>query len=423
LGEDVTQFSPFCDRVFDSSDMAMRFLIVDAVERRFLSSLYARNPDYGQLGYEKAWRRQMDECLALADSYSRYLNRLGYHADEVVINDELLQKQWAAEKGLRLSDQVTKSNFVRHQIKGFWRKWSDSPTPSVRKLYDASQRFFYRIVPRTPTEPWVYEILAAQIEEARPDVLYNHAIWALDKNFLERVRPFVKVVVGQHASPLPANVPYQSYDLILSSLPNLVNHFRRQGVESRYFRLGFDPTFLNRLRCSANAYSVVHVGSYGSFHKERNKLLEEVASQVRVDFWGFGVQSLSRHSPIVSGYHGEAWGIDKLSILYNSQIALTKHITSVAGRYANNMTLYEATGVGTLLITDAKENLEDLFQVGKEVVAYHDARECVELVKYYLEHEDERIAIAKSGQRRTLQEHSYENRMRELVEIVGKYLP
>ncbi len=401
----------------------MRFLILDAVERKFLSNFYLRNPDYGEVGYEKSWRRQMDEGVALADSYSRYLRRLGHHAEEVVINDELLQRQWASQKGLRISEQVTKSNLVRHQLRAFWRKWSDSRSPSVRRLYDVIQRPFYRIIPRTPTEPWVHEILAAQIEEVRPDVLYNHAIWALDKNFLCRVRPFVKLIVGQHASPLPANVPYDCYDLILSSLPNLVDHFRRQGVESRYFRLGFDPTVLNRLRHSANGYAVVHVGSYGSFHKERNKLLEEVACEVPVDFWGFGVQSLSKHSPIRSSYHGEAWGIDKLNILYNSRIALTKHITSVAGKHANNMTLYEATGAGTLLITDAKENLNDLFDVGKEVIAYHNAQECVELVKYYLEHENERLAVAESGRRRTLRDHSYESRMREMVEIVGRYLP
>jgi spore maturation protein CgeB len=401
----------------------MRFLILDAVERRFLSNFYAHNPNYGQLGYEKAWRRQMDECLALADSYSRYLNKLGYHADEVVINDEVLQKQWAVEKGLRVSEEVVGRNLLRHQLRLFWRKWADSRSRSSRKLYDAVMRPLYSLVPRTPTEPWVQEILAAQIEEARPDVLYNHAIWALDKSFFQRVRPFVKVIVGQHASPLPANVPYDCYDLIVSSLPNLVEHFRRQGVESRYFRLGFDPAVLNRLHQLSNGNPVVHVGSYGSFHKERNQLLEEVASQVHVDFWGFGVESLSRDSPILSSYHGEAWGIEKLNILHNSRIALTKHITSVAGKYANNMTLYEATGVGTLLITDAKENLNDLFEVGKEIVAYHDSRECAELVKYYLDHENERSAIAESGQRRTLQDHSYENRMRELVDIVGRFLP
>jgi spore maturation protein CgeB len=63
-----------------------------------------------------------------------------------------------------------------------------------------------------------------------------------------------------------------------------------------------------------------------------------------------------------------------------------------------------------------------MFEPGKEVVAYRSPEECVELVKYYLEHDKEREAIARAGQERTLREHTYYHRMQELVEIVGRYL-
>jgi spore maturation protein CgeB len=86
------------------------------------------------------------------------------------------------------------------------------------------------------------------------------------------------------------------------------------------------------------------------------------------------------------------------------------------------MRLFEATGVGTLLITDSKANLEEVFEPGKEVVAYRTPQECVRLARYYLEHEDERKAIARAGQERTLREHTYHHRVRELVETVGRYL-
>ena len=94
----------------------------------------------------------------------------------------------------------------------------------------------------------------------------------------------------------------------------------------------------------------------------------------------------------------------------------------MAGSYANNMRLFEATGVGALLITDCKENLSEMFEPGKEVVVYRGAEECVELIRYYLEHEEERQTIAAAGQQRTLREHSYYQRMKELVEIVRKYI-
>ena len=90
--------------------------------------------------------------------------------------------------------------------------------------------------------------------------------------------------------------------------------------------------------------------------------------------------------------------------------------------YANNMRLYEATGVGALLITDYRDNLRTLFEPGKEVVAYSSAEECAELINYYLENEEERKAIARAGQERTLTEHTYYERIKQLVDIVHKYM-
>jgi len=108
-------------------------------------------------------------------------------------------------------------------------------------------------------------------------------------------------------------------------------------------------------------------------------------------------------------------------LLAQSRITLNIHIDQ-AGPYAANMRLFEATGVGTLLITDWKENLHEMFEPGKEVVAYRSSEECAEMIQYYLEHEEERKAIAQAGQQRTLREHTYYHRMQELVDIVTPLL-
>jgi len=76
--------------------------------------------------------------------------------------------------------------------------------------------------------------------------------------------------------------------------------------------------------------------------------------------------------------------------------------------------------MGTLLITDWKANLREMFEPGRDVIAYHTFEECAELIKYYLEHEKEREAIAKAGQQRTLREHTYYHRVRELLDILRK---
>jgi len=118
---------------------------------------------------------------------------------------------------------------------------------------------------------------------------------------------------------------------------------------------------------------------------------------------------------------GQSWGADMYRILHDSRVTLNHHI-DIAGPYANNLRLFEATGMGTMPITDWKINLHEMFEPGIEVVAYRTPQECVRLARYYSEHEDEREAIARAGQQRTLREHTYHHRMRELVEIVGRYL-
>jgi spore maturation protein CgeB len=63
-----------------------------------------------------------------------------------------------------------------------------------------------------------------------------------------------------------------------------------------------------------------------------------------------------------------------------------------------------------------------MFVLDKEVIAYRTGEECAELIQYYLEHEDEREEIARAGQVRTLRDHTYNQRMQALVDIVARYL-
>jgi spore maturation protein CgeB len=103
--------------------------------------------------------------------------------------------------------------------------------------------------------------------------------------------------------------------------------------------------------------------------------------------------------------------------LQRTRVSLNTHI-DISATHASNMRLYEATGAGSCLLTDWKSNLGELFEDGVEVVSYKSADECVEKVNYLLAHEDERRAIATGGQRRTLRDHSFDNRAVQLDQII-----
>jgi spore maturation protein CgeB len=105
--------------------------------------------------------------------------------------------------------------------------------------------------------------------------------------------------------------------------------------------------------------------------------------------------------------------------LRRSQFTLNKHI-DVSEGYANNMRLFEATGMGACLVTDWKENLAELFEPGKEVVAYRSTEECLDLLRHFSAHQVERMAIAAAGHARCLAEHCYERRMNQLADILQR---
>lgn len=88
------------------------------------------------------------------------------------------------------------------------------------------------------------------------------------------------------------------------------------------------------------------------------------------------------------------------------------------------MRLYETTGVGACLLTDTKSDLNRYFEPDVEVVTYASAEECVEKVKWLLENPVHCQSIAKAGQKRTLKEHNFKNRVElfyeELVQRMRK---
>lgn len=80
---------------------------------------------------------------------------------------------------------------------------------------------------------------------------------------------------------------------------------------------------------------------------------------------------------------------------------------------------FEVPGCGGFLLTGNAENLSSYYDIGKDVVCFHDIDDMVQKIRYYLKHEDERAAIAQAGYERTLREHTYEQRFKEIFAQMG----
>ena len=56
-----------------------------------------------------------------------------------------------------------------------------------------------------------------------------------------------------------------------------------------------------------------------------------------------------------------------------------------------------------------------LFTIGKDLITYGDEKELADLVKFYLDAEDEREEIALKSVERAYREHTYQQRMKALL--------
>jgi len=370
--------------------LEMRYLFIDTNYPAFLESIYRDRPNLASAPYEEQLAAIREGMFGEAEFQASALRELGHQADVIVPNAHAAQRAWATEHG------------VPGLARGRWNlrlrrgavPWLSRPRPEIS-----------------------WELILQQVREHRPDVVYVGIMGTLPSSVAAQMRRLTRLLVGQVATELPPGQDYGAYDLVVSALPSLVQWFRDEGMAAEWLPLAFGPAALAEVPVAGRDIPASFVGSFGQQHPGRRELMETVASTSPLQIWTGDLHGLPADSPIRGMLKSAAWGRGMYEVLARSRITLNHH-GAVAGPYAANLRLYEATGMGALLVTDAKSNLSDLFKVGSEVVSYASPQECAGLVSYYLGHPGEASKIATAGQARTLRDHTWHNRMDQLVRMI-----
>lgn len=82
------------------------------------------------------------------------------------------------------------------------------------------------------------------------------------------------------------------------------------------------------------------------------------------------------------------------------------------------MRIFDILSVGGFCISNYQKGIEELFEIGTDLVVYDDYNDLMYKTAYYLEHEDERLQIAENGKRKVREYHLYEHRIKEIEKIV-----
>ena len=351
--------------------------------------------------YEKALKNIFEIKYSVSNNISKELNKKNYECTEIVHNLEILQKKWL-------------------------RKYGDIDSKD--------------------------EVIIQQIKHYNPDVIFIGDANLLSKKFTEKIRRVssVKLILCFHCTPFSKkildNLKFvdsvvtctEGYRKKLKKLIKndvfLMHHAFQDDLEinfeeGRVFDVGFiGSLFLN---------NTLHIGRVNIIYnliKNFNKsyvainfskffildfLIFILNSIIKLNFFK-NIKIFYRIIYIFLYSKKPIFGKKMCDVLKNTKILINKHIEDT--EYAGNMRLFEGTGLGCLLITDYKKDLEKLFKIDEDIVIYDNEKKIFEKINYYLKNSIARINIAKNGYNKTRDFHNYYNRVNELDKFIKKKL-
>lgn len=85
-----------------------------------------------------------------------------------------------------------------------------------------------------------------------------------------------------------------------------------------------------------------------------------------------------------------------------------------------NQRLYHLPANGALQISDCAPDLHRIFEPGAEIEGFGSIEELLEIVTYYLSHEDERFTVAQAGYRRVMRDYRFVDVTRRAIESMRR---
>jgi len=406
--------------------MAYRFLKFTTIYEVVIDQLLRRQPNYRELSYAQLYDAVVRFHFGWSDYHIRHLRALGNEAQNVFTNFEVMQKAWAREHGVQVAP-----------------------------------------------DSWIREVAIAQTRQFQPDVIFIEDLYLFDAEFRQQLRGACRgpvLMLGYRCAPTDDFRAFGDLDQLLTCVPHFADRLRQSGVPVGVMRHAFEPAVVDDLgEMPARDLDFTFTGHLvlrNGFHEQRRAIIEKLMERTPLQLWiqvseppttGSRVSAAAKrraglllrkigagriHEKFASleltaaretnyeaalkrdfsgRLHRSVFGLDNFRLLLRSRLTFNNHI-DVATDHAGNMRLFEATGLGACLVTDWKQDLHQIFEPDTEVVTYKNADECIEKVNYLLAHEKERQVIAMAGQRRTLRDHTYEQRSAQLNELICELL-
>jgi len=256
-------------------------------------------------------------------------------------------------------------------------------------------------------------ILLAQIEEHRAEVVYSLDPIAYDSSFVRRLPGCVKRSLCWLAAPVN-RADLSAYSLRVCNFPPYLRDWEALGLKCAWFSPSHDPSMRRFADREDRPIDISFVGQYSPWHTTRNQILERVAElgqDYLVSFrlmcprWKplanrrylnripLPVPYLPKGLRAVSGR--PVFGLEMYEIFGQSKVVLNAAI-DMSGKYRVNMRCFEALGCGATMVSDEGIYVDGMTP-GTHFVTYQNAEDAVAQIKSILASPDHGRGMAREG--------------------------
>lgn len=145
---------------------------------------------------------------------------------------------------------------------------------------------------------------------------------------------------------------------------------------------------------------------------ERIDILDAIAQRHKVDLFThckeFTLPNVENHGWI-------DYNTETPRVLKQSKINLNITLRSIQSGIP--LRAFDIMGGGGFLLSNFQAEFLDYFVPGKDFVYYESKEDLLKKIDYYLDHEDERMEIAKNGYEKIAARHTYRHRVREMLDF------
>ena len=198
----------------------------------------------------------------------------------------------------------------------------------------------------------------------------------------------------------------QGNDVFVSASKYIADKMRHNGFESYYL-----PQFTNtkKFYFEADEKLKSEVLFVGNYHFRREGIIWAVNQGLPLTIYGnFFPKGMVKEKYIDNRILRKYYSSAKI-VLNDSMPAMKKY-----GFISNR--IFDVTACGTMVISDYMPEIEEIY--GDSVPMYKTKEELVQLVQYYLKHDEEREALAKKAQEITLKNFAADKIIPKLYQII-----